>query len=70
VGSVAQSVLSRTANGEYLSINLGWGFAVMFGVFLSGGVSGKKFDISVLLHNLNGSLNQVFLYINDDKHFQ
>ena len=32
VGVVAQVVLSQGANGGYLSINLGWGLAVMLGV--------------------------------------
>ena len=31
VGVVAQTVLSKEANGSYLAINLGWGLAVMLG---------------------------------------
>ena len=30
-GVVAQTVLSKDANGSYLAINLGWGLAVMLG---------------------------------------
>ena len=37
--SVAQVVLSGHANGEYLSINLGWALGVTMGVYVAGGVS-------------------------------
>ena len=37
--SVAQVVLSGHANGEYLSINLGWALGVTLGVYVAGGVS-------------------------------
>ena len=33
-GVVAQTVLSREANGSFLAINLAWGIAVMLGVIL------------------------------------
>lgn len=45
--SVAQVVLSRHTNGEYLSINLGWGFAVTMGVYVAGGVSGAHLNPAV-----------------------
>jgi len=47
VGVVAQVVLSHAANGGYLSINLGWGLGVMFGVFVAGGVSGAHLNPAV-----------------------
>src|SRR6266545_2224913 len=35
-GVVAQVVLSNKQNGEYLSINIAWGFAVTMGVYVAG----------------------------------
>src|SRR5690606_27534374 len=37
---VAQVVLSQRTAGDYLSINIGWGMAVMFGCYVAFGVSG------------------------------
>ncbi len=48
-GAVAQVVLSKHANGEYLSINIGWGFAVAMGVYVAGGVSGAHLNPAVTL---------------------
>jgi MIP family channel proteins len=45
--SVAQVVLSRHANGEYLSINLGWAFGVTMGVYVAGGISGAHLNPAV-----------------------
>lgn len=45
--AVAQVVLSREANGEYLSINLGWAFGVTMGVYVAGGVSGAHLNPAV-----------------------
>ncbi|KAM6474097.1 aquaporin-7-like [Liasis olivaceus] len=39
LGSVAQVVLGRKNFGEYLSINLGFGFGVMLGIHAAGGIS-------------------------------
>lgn len=49
VGVVAQVVLSGQENGQYLSINLGWGFAVTMGVYVSGGISGAHLNPAVTL---------------------
>ncbi|XP_077867103.1 aquaporin-9-like [Saccoglossus kowalevskii] len=48
-GSVAQSVLSRGEKGEYLSINWGWGIAVVMGVHFASGVSGAHLNPAVTL---------------------
>lgn len=48
-GSVAQVVLSKHANGEYLSINLGWALGVVLGVYVAGGVSGAHLNPAVTL---------------------
>lgn len=49
IGVVAQTVLSKGANGSYLGINLGWGLAVMLGVYTAGGVSGAHLNPAVTL---------------------
>jgi MIP family channel proteins len=46
-GAVAQVVLSGRTSGEYLSINLGWGFGVTMGVYVAGGVSGAHLNPAV-----------------------
>jgi MIP family channel proteins len=47
VGVVAQVVLSRSAAGSYLSINLGWGLAVAMGCYVSAGVTGAHLNPAV-----------------------
>lgn len=49
VAVVAQVVLSREANGTFLSINLAWGAAVTMGVYVAGGVSGAHINPAVTL---------------------
>lgn len=53
--SVAQSVLSKSANGDFFSINWGWGIGAIMGVLIAGGVSGKFYDTAV--HQ------KIFIYI-------
>jgi MIP family channel proteins len=48
-GVVAQVVLSGQRNGQYLSIKLGWGLAVVMGVYVAGGVSGAHINPAVTL---------------------
>ena len=47
VGVVAQTVLSKSANGSFLAINIGWGLAVMLGIYTSAGVSGAHLNPAV-----------------------
>src|ERR671913_241352 len=47
VGVVAQTVLSKEANGSFLAINIGWGLAVMLGIYVSAGVSGAHLNPAV-----------------------
>ena len=47
VGVVAQTVLSKGANGSFLAINIGWGLAVMLGIYASAGVSGAHLNPAV-----------------------
>lgn len=49
VGVVAQTVLSASANGSYLGINLGWGIGVTLGVLVAGGVSGAHLNPAVTI---------------------
>lgn len=44
---VAQVVLSKGANGGYLSINIAWGIAVTLAVYASAGVSGAHLNPAV-----------------------
>ncbi len=47
VGVVAQTVLSKNANGSFFAINVGWGLAVMLGIYASAGVSGAHLNPAV-----------------------
>jgi MIP family channel proteins len=47
IGVVAQRVLSHDANGSYLAVTLGWGLAVMFGVYIAAGVSGAHLNPAI-----------------------
>jgi MIP family channel proteins len=49
VGVVAQVVLSGQQAGTYLSINLGWGLAVMFGCYVAGSISGAHLNPAVTI---------------------
>ena len=47
VGVVAQTVLSKNANGSALSINIGWGLAVLLDIYVSACVSGEHLKPAV-----------------------
>jgi MIP family channel proteins len=49
VAVVAQVVLGGGNNGQYLSINIGWGLAVTMGVYVAGGVSGAHLNPAVTI---------------------
>jgi MIP family channel proteins len=49
VGVVAQVQLGGGSNGQYLSINIGWGLAVTMAVYVSGGVSGGHLNPAVTI---------------------
>jgi MIP family channel proteins len=49
VGVNAQVVLGRGGHGEYFSINIGWGVAVMLGCYVAGGISGAHINPAVTL---------------------
>ncbi|HLQ38209.1 MAG TPA: MIP family channel protein [Planctomycetota bacterium] len=46
-GVVAQTVLSKGANGSYLGINIGFGLAVMLGVYAAAGISGAHLNPAI-----------------------
>ena len=48
-GVVAQTVLSKSANGSYLAINLAWGLGVAMAVYVSAGASGAHLNPAVTL---------------------
>jgi MIP family channel proteins len=65
VGVVAQTVLSKGANGSFLAINIGWGLAVMLGIYASAGVSGAHLNPAVtvaLAVHRQFPWNKVLLY--------
>lgn len=49
-GSVAQTVLSKGALGEPLTIHVGFTLGVMMAVYMAGGVSGKRSPHFVWTH--------------------
>jgi MIP family channel proteins len=49
IGVVAQVILSGGQNGNYLSINLGWGLAVTMAVYVAGGISGAHLNPAITL---------------------
>jgi MIP family channel proteins len=48
-GVVAQVVLGEGKTGEYFSINVGWGLAVVLGCYVAGGISGAHLNPAVTL---------------------
>jgi MIP family channel proteins len=49
IAVVAQVVLSKQTAGSYLSINIGWGLAVMIGAYAAAGVSGAHLNPAVTI---------------------
>lgn len=49
VGVVAQVVLGEGKLGEWLSLNIAWGLAVMLGCYVAGGISGAHMNPAVTL---------------------
>ncbi|XP_059484045.1 aquaporin-9-like isoform X2 [Neocloeon triangulifer] len=47
--SVAQAVLSNQSHGQFITINFGYGFAVMMAVLVAGGASGGHLNPAVTL---------------------
>ena len=45
----AQVLLSKQQNGQYLSINFGWGLGVMMGMYIAAGVSGAHLNPAISL---------------------
>ncbi|XP_060136367.1 aquaporin-7 [Zootoca vivipara] len=50
-GSVAQVVIGRNSYGDFLSINLGFGFGVMLGIHVAGGISGAHMNAAITFAN-------------------
>jgi len=48
-GAVAQVVLSRRANGDFFTINIAFAFAIAYGVYVAGSVSGGHINPAVTL---------------------
>ena len=57
--SVAQYVLFEDNLGTYLSVNWSWAIAVAMGVWVSGGVSGKR---KIVLKDLSGNQDPGFFH--------
>ncbi|XP_053787920.1 aquaporin-7-like isoform X2 [Vidua chalybeata] len=49
LSSVAQVVLGKGNNGEYLSINMAFGIGVTLGIYAAGGVSGAHLNAAVTI---------------------
>lgn len=47
VGVNAQTTLGKSATGDFLSVNLGWGWGLAMGIWASGGVSGGHLNPAV-----------------------
>ena len=63
--------LSNQTHGQWLSINLGWGFGIMFGCYMAMGISGahmnpavslamgKLYNVIFLMSAFNGMLRKL-----------
>lgn len=48
-GAIAQFILSKQANGTFLTVNIGYGIGLMMGAYVAGGVTGAHMNPAVTL---------------------
>ena len=47
--AIAQFILSKQANGTFLTVNIGYGIGLMIGAYVAGGVTGAHMNPAVTL---------------------